>query len=220
VPVNGSLHHLTLLISCRASGEPGVVDMKHKCMLFGLLLAAFTQLAVAEEVAPDWMAESRALTAQMGSELKAELTRAMTEGGPVGAIDVCRKRAPEIAARLSKESGAVVRRTALKVRNPVNAADELEHMVLRQFALEMTSGGFQGPLEAAFEINRGGAKERRYMKAIPTEAVCLGCHGESLAPELAAAIAREYPQDRATGFQIGSLRGAFSVIWPVVGLND
>ena len=52
------------------------------------------------------------------------------------------------------------------------------------------------------------------MRAIPTEALCLTCHGETLAPELAAAIAREYPNDQATGFKLGELRGAFRVVWP------
>jgi hypothetical protein len=44
--------------------------------------------------------------------------------------------------------------------------------------------------------------------------LCLTCHGESLAPELAAAIARDYPGDAATGFKSGELRGAFRVVWP------
>jgi hypothetical protein len=52
------------------------------------------------------------------------------------------------------------------------------------------------------------------MRAIPTDAVCLTCHGATLAPELAAAIRRDYPDDAATGFSQGQLRGAFSVIWP------
>lgn len=162
----------------------------------------------------DWIAESRGLAQQLGSELKAELARAMVDNGPVSAIGVCRDRAPAIAARLSAQSGATVGRTALKVRNPANAPDEMQRILLDQFASELASGKFQGPLEAAFEMNRGGQVERRYMRAIPMEALCVTCHGKVLAPELAAAIAAQYPADEAIGFELGQLRGAFSVIWP------
>ena len=167
-------------------------------------------------VASDWIEQSRQLAQQLGGELKGELGRAMSEGGPVAAVSVCKTRAPEIAADLSTKSGAVVGRTALRVRNPANAPDDLQRAVLEQFSAELASGQFEGPLEAAFEINRGGQVERRYMRAIATDALCLACHGPVLAPELAAVIKRDYPDDQATGFEQGQLRGAFSVTWPSV----
>ena len=177
-------------------------------------------VAAADVPTPAWIDQGRSLSQQLGSELKAELGRAMAEGGPVAAIGVCRERAPAIAARLSAESDARVGRTALRVRNPANAPDEFEHAVLGQFAAELASGKFADPLEAAFEINRGGQVERRYMRAIPTEAICVTCHGGHLAPEVAAAIASRYPDDQATGFEPGQLRGAFSVVWPPAAPAD
>jgi hypothetical protein len=36
---------------------------------------------------------------------------------------------------------------------------------------------------------------------------------------VAAAIAREYPEDHATGFAPGELRGAISIIWPAVPMK-
>jgi len=188
-----------------------------------ILLASLPVLSSAAEVAPtpapDWIEHSRQLALQLGSELKAELGKAMAAGGSVGAIDVCRNRAPAIAAQLSRESGATVGRTALRVRNPANAPDELQRTLLEQFGSELASGKFMPPLEAAFEIRRGGQVERRYMRAIPTEPVCLTCHGKTLAPELATAIARDYPDDQATGFEQGQLRGAFTVTWPAAAIS-
>ena len=189
-------------------------------LLTAILLASLPVLSSAAEVAPppapaaDWVEHSRQLALQLGSELKGELGKAMAAGGPVAAIDVCRTRAPAIAARLSSESGATVGRTALRVRNPANAPEGLQRTLLEQFSSELASGKFTLPLEAAFEIRRGEQVERRYMRAIPTEPVCLTCHGKTLAPELAAAIARDYPNDQATGFEQGQLRGAFTVTWP------
>jgi hypothetical protein len=190
--------------------------MRLPVLLAIVLLLGTASAAMAEEAAgaAAWIVQSRGLADRLGGELKAELGRALKAGGPVAAIDVCRSRAPEIAARLSAESGAVVGRTALRVRNPANAPDELQRAVLEQFRTELASGRFEGPLEAAFEINRGGRVERRYMRAIPTEPVCLSCHGASLAPDIAAAITQAYPSDTAVGFEPGQLRGAFSVTWP------
>ena len=49
--------------------------------------------------------------------------------------------------------------------------------------------------------------------------VCLKCHGdaESLAPEVSDRLAELYPDDRATGFAMGDLRGAFVVERMVTG---
>jgi Protein of unknown function (DUF3365) len=165
-----------------------------------------------------WVDQSRQLAMQLGGQLKGELTKAIAEGGPIAAINVCYLRAPEIAAQLSQASGARVGRTALRVRNPSNAPDDLERSVLEQFATDLGSGPIDRPLEAVFEIRRGDAVERRYMRAIPTDALCLTCHGKTIAPELAAAIGRDYPGDQATGFEQGQLRGAFSVVWPAPSL--
>ena len=183
-------------------------------LLMGVSLCPLVASAADEALWPEWVGKSRALSMQLGTELKAELGAAIQKGGPVAAIDVCHTRAPAIAARLSAESGARVGRTALKLRNPANAPDDLQRAVLEQFAGDLASGKIEGPLEAAFEIKRAGGIERHYMRAIPTEALCLTCHGETVAPELAAAIARDYPGDQATGFKQGELRGAFSVVWP------
>jgi hypothetical protein len=185
-----------------------------------LLLVLSPIMLSAGEPATDtaWVDQSRQLAMQLGGQLKTELTRAIAEGGPMAAINVCYLRAPEIAAQLSQASGARVGRTALRVRNPSNAPDDLERTVLEQFAADLGSGPIDRPLEAVFEIRRGDAVERRYMRAIPTDALCLTCHGKTIAPELAAAIARDYPKDQATGFEQGQLRGAFSVVWPAPSL--
>jgi hypothetical protein len=188
--------------------------MKRIAATLVLVLSPIT--LTAGEPTPDtaWVDQSRQLAMQLGGQLKAELTQAIAEGGPMAAINVCYLRAPEIAAQLSQASGARVGRTALRVRNPSNAPDDLERSVLEQFATDLGSGPIDRPLEAVFEIRRGDAVERRYMRAIPTDALCLTCHGKTIAPELAAAIARDYPKDEATGFEQGQLRGAFSVVWP------
>ena len=181
-------------------------------VLFGLLALP----AYGGEPDLAWVERSSVLADQLMSELKAELGQAMQQGGPVAAVAVCKSRAPEIAARLSASSGAEVSRTALRLRNPVNAPDDLERAVMQGFAAELASGlpAATAPPEAIFESRSNQGTERRYLRAIVMQPVCLACHGASLAPELEMAIAHDYPQDTATGFETGQLRGAVTVRWP------
>lgn len=58
-------------------------------------------------------------------------------------------------------------------------------------------------------------KRYRFMKAIPTADLCLACHGESINPDLAAAIDKAYPDDKARGFKTGDIRGAFTLSKPL-----
>jgi hypothetical protein len=56
--------------------------------------------------------------------------------------------------------------------------------------------------------------EFRYMKAIPTNIVCLKCHGSEIDPKVAAKLEKLYPEDKAIGFKQGDIRGAFYVTMP------
>ncbi|MDT4883752.1 hypothetical protein FQZ97_1198250 [compost metagenome] len=52
------------------------------------------------------------------------------------------------------------------------------------------------------------------MRGIATEPGCLACHGTQMAPQVRAAIAAHYPDDAATGFAVGDLRGGLWVEVP------
>jgi hypothetical protein len=40
---------------------------------------------------------------------------------------------------------------------------------------------------------------------------CLACHGEKLDAKVQGAIHALYPEDRAVGFRVGEVRGAFTL---------
>lgn len=170
---------------------------------------ALTMLSTAALAADDpRLAESRQLSNALGQQLVKTLQTTMGAHGPIAAIEVCHSQAPEIARQLSSE-GAKVGRTALRVRNPDNAPDAHELTVLSEFATSLRP---DAPPPEHFSVEADGSA--RYMRAIPTGAPCLVCHGDNIAPPLAKAIAERYPRDEATGFKPGELRGAFVVRWP------
>lgn len=154
------------------------------------------------------LAASRALADRFQAELMQALEAAIAADGVAGAVTACAAIAPALAKQLSEESGARVRRTALRVRNPAARPDPFEHAALLRLAT--------APLDAAgrpAEILAARGGTFRYVRAIPTRGLCLQCHGETIAPDVRAAIAAAYPGDAATGFREGELRGAFSITW-------
>jgi len=64
-------------------------------------------------------------------------------------------------------------------------------------------------------VEEGGKKSFRYMKAIPLGGVCSNCHGPVLKPEVVQKLDQYYPDDKARGFQVGDLRGAFTITQPM-----
>ncbi|HKK71373.1 MAG TPA: DUF3365 domain-containing protein [Candidatus Krumholzibacteria bacterium] len=154
--------------------------------------------------AEDFAADAKAATNRLQVALKKELSAAMQEGGPVAAIEVCHTRAPEIAREVGTQTELDVARVSRNNRNPANAPSDVEASVLEAFEAR--------PAMQDTVFTRDG--ERTYMRAIRIgTALCLNCHGpeSTLEPELKGRLDELYPQDRATGFEVGDLRGAFVV---------
>jgi len=143
---------------------------------------------------------------RFATSLKSALVSAIQEQGLVHAVDVCHSVAPQIAEELSTE-GWQVARTSLKTRNQDNQAGIWEHDMLEDFDRRFKAGTPAGELTASLHSDT----QFRYMKAIPTDKVCLACHGTKVDSTLSEAINNKYPQDRAVGFTLEDIRGAFTL---------
>jgi len=177
-------------------------------VLFSALLLS-SAVASAESARPD---RAHAAVQAFASALKGELMAAMQSGGPVAAIEVCKTRAPAIAETVSLEQDVEVYRVSLQNRNPENAPNDWQRAVLLQFEERKAAGEDPATLAWSDTVTTSGGDEFRFMKAIPTASLCLNCHGQTLAPAVADKIAELYPEDQATGYREGDIRGAFVVI--------
>lgn len=170
--------------------------------------AGGSQQAPPAEAAVDSPAgRARAVVGQFKASLKQALTVALGERGPGGAIEVCATEAPRLAAAVSKGPIQIGRATR-RPRNPANAAT-----------------GWQADAIAYFEAMPAGDRAKAtFTKLLPDGAtayaeplivggLCLVCHGQALSSEVTAALAARYPEDRATGYAEGDLRG---VAWAEV----
>ena len=157
--------------------------------------------------------EAKAAVQALRGTLKGELQQAMKSGGPVNALSVCNTKAPEIAAAVSAEKNLQVSRVSLKNRNPdMGKANAWQVRVLEDF--ENRKAGGETPMTLAYSeiVDNNGQQEFRFMKAIPTDKLCLTCHGASISPAIQTKLNELYPQDKATGYKEGDLRGAFVVV--------
>jgi len=170
--------------------------------LLVLLLAATSVCAVAAAEAES--AHGAELLAPFKRELKATLTAGLA-AGPVEAIGACRLQAPSIAAAHTQDN-VRIGRTSHRLRNPENIAPDWVAPILTEYLAEASA---RSPRTVLLPNGRTG-----YSEPILVQPPCLTCHGESLAPAVAAKIAELYPDDRAIGFRPGDLRGAFWVEFP------
>lgn len=155
--------------------------------------------------------ESRKLAEDVQARLGQKLMQALQLGGPVASIGVCHLEAPAISEEMLQQTGVTVRRTALKVRNSSNIATESERQILTDFEKRLQTDASAVP--EYFQQDADGSSV--YMRAIVAQPQCLVCHGNVTA-ELQQVLHRMYPDDQATGYQAGDLRGAFVVEWPAV----
>lgn len=176
-----------------------------------VLAAGSSGGVIADQATTEHTEAARAAAQQLGKTLKARLITTMKADGPVAAVTVCAEDAYAIAATVSEETGMDVGRRALRLRDPGNAPDAWEREVLSQFLAAQERGEDLNLLEHSEVVTVGGEDVFYWAKPILLEQPCTICHGSAIAPELAATIADYYPDDQATGFAVGDLRGIFSV---------
>lgn len=181
--------------------------MQRMMILAGLALSVGA-CATEEAATPDpAFAQSAALLADAyQTSLQAELSAALKQVGPVGAIGVCQSAAPAIADDLSGKGDLAVSRIARRNRNPGNAVPAELEALYQQLEREPLRDGKP-------HVVTGVLQNREvFMRALPMkDQPCAVCHGTNIAADVQAAIAASYPDDRAIGFAAGDLRGAMLV---------
>lgn len=158
-------------------------------------------LASPRDDSAECIAEARGAVMSLKQSLVGRLGQAMAES-PEAAVDVCAREAEVIRARVQRESGVELGRTASRLRNP--GANEGAPSWVRDYLAS------QGQGEAPQEWSQHAEGEVRLVSPLMTNELCVTCHGEEIAPPILAAIEERYPNDEARGYQIGDLRG---VVW-------
>lgn len=183
------------------------MNLKPICIAAGLIaLPAFGDDGRALE-------DARQVAASLPPKLLEVLVGEIGKGGPESAIAVCRERAPLMAKAASEKTGWAIRRVSLRNRSPKAMPDAWERTVLEEFDRRVVAGESSATLEK-FEIVADGEQRLvRYMKALPTQEICLSCHGtpDHLTSAVKAKLRELYPDDRAVGYELNQVRGAITL---------
>ncbi len=181
------------------------------------LLAGATLFAgsvhAADDPAARYTEEARKTAQEFMQKLAGVLKQQLETGGPESAIATCKEVAPALAAEYSR-NGRAVKRVSLKPRNPtLGVPDTWETSTLEGFEIRLRQREPLAGMEKATVTEDADGRWFRYIKAIPTQPMCLQCHGQpyQISDGVKAILAREYPGDQATGYSAGSIRGAVSI---------
>ncbi|MCL4747060.1 MAG: DUF3365 domain-containing protein [Burkholderiaceae bacterium] len=157
--------------------------------------------------------EARSVASTVPPKLLQVLLDEIGKGGAQGAIAACRDQAPKMASAASQSTGWSIRRVSLNNRNPKAVPDAWERAALEEFDRRASAGANPASLEKGELVDEAGKRSYRYMKALPTQELCLRCHGplEKLDAAVVARLRELYPADRATGYAVGQIRGAMTI---------
>lgn len=142
---------------------------------------------------------------EMQRVLLQNVAQAIQKGGTDFAVSFCNMRAPQLTDSISKRHYTTVQRLTDRNRNPENylktATDSM--------AWEKITTGERYFIEQEQDGNKYFYKP--IFVAMPT---CISCHGNAndIAESTHKIITNKYPNDKATGYKQGDLRGMWKIL--------
>ncbi|MEZ4949348.1 MAG: DUF3365 domain-containing protein [Saprospiraceae bacterium] len=164
---------------------------------------------LSEDQKAAYMRDGKNITLMTFSSLSARLGKAMKEQGVQGAVKYCNVAALPLTDSLAQLQNVTIKRTSLQLRNPKNAPTEDEKNMLFAYQAQEKAGSDLVPVVQ--QVDNGVIK---FFAPIRMMDVCQKCHGsigETMQEEDYAYIKSLYPEDQATGFKEGDLRGMWSI---------
>lgn len=182
-------------------------------VLFSFFLPVFSP---AQEKGPDprvdpALQEARQMADQLAEKIRGILFRELEKGSFPGAVSACSEVAQEITRGFNTRPGRFVRRVSLKNRSPLNGPDGYEARKLEEFDRLQEQKRLPGE---TYEVQKEGGRDTlRYLKPLIALPLCITCHGpqEKIPGPVQTVLREKYPEDKATGYRAGEVRGAVSV---------
>jgi hypothetical protein len=166
------------------------------------------RIAEAPVALKDPISRADLIVVSLQDALLRELTHALEQGGPEFAIQSCHIDVVGAIRRVERQPGIAAGRTSDRLRNPANAPKVWAAPLVR------ANAGRPAREIDGFVVDLGTAVG--VLRPIAEQPMCASCHGpaDKIAPAVAAALKRRYPDDRAMGFANREIRGWFWVEMP------
>lgn len=156
--------------------------------------------------------EGKQITKAAFATLSSNLQQALADGGVENALRFCNVEAMPLTDSLSTNYDVTISRVSHRPRNPANRADSLEVATIQTYLQNIKQ-----QTELKPEVY---AEAKRIIYHAPiriNNPLCLNCHGKvgtDITETDLQTIHKLYPEDQATGFSMGDLRGLWTVTFP------
>lgn len=184
--------------------------MLKKVLFFSVFISLLAcDNSLSEKEKEEYAAKGKEIVQATFKELSGNLMEQMKAGGPQQAIPFCNEQAMPITNELSEQYQVTIKRTSDKLRNSANQPSERELQIIEQYNNDLKN---KSDLKPIVEVDNENTKH--FYAPIVMQANCLVCHGtvnETVTVKTDSIIKSLYPNDVATGYAEGDLRGIWSV---------
>ncbi len=149
------------------------------------------------------------ITKKVQTNLSFALSKAIDAGGISQAIQYCSINALSITDSIAKTENIKIKRVTHKARNPYNKADEQEMKIMQEYITAISEGK-----EIVPTIRDENNYYTFYNPIIINNQLCINCHGNpgtDITSKDFIIINLAYPEDKATGFKMGDIRGMWRI---------
>ncbi len=157
-----------------------------------------------------YLQKGDSISAIVQKVLLTNVMQAMKSGGPGYAVSFCNEQAMPLTDSLAKAHNCLIQRVSDKYRNPTNKLTAQDQEVWTKMASAATANTLSGS-------ENGQVVFYKPIKiAMPACLTCHGTAGKEMETKTFEIIKQKYPDDIATGYKEGDLRG----MWKITFLND
>lgn len=186
--------------------------MKPELIFILLILFSSCKKPLGPKEAKAYEETGKEVSKNTAAVLSETLTSKMKSGGIAEAVNFCNMNALPITKEMSEKHHVSIKRTSLKTRNTSNKPTDNEVAILEKYQKKLDKGNRAKPI-----VKRYSDGSVHYYAPIFIEKKCLICHGvldQELSRVADSIIKSRYPNDLATGFKDGDLRGMWSISFP------
>jgi len=139
------------------------------------------------------------------SVLLANVAQAMQTGGPVYAVEFCNLKASSIIDSLNRANNCEISRVSAKNRHPENnLKTEADKNLWTIFEAGLVT-------DTLIEVNKNLVYYKPIKTAMPACLKCHGVTGSDIDTATSEKLQNLYPNDLATGYQLGDFRGLWKI---------
>ncbi len=157
--------------------------------------------------------KAKTITLSAFKTLSGRLKKAIKKGGIPEAISTCTTVAQPTTKQVGKKFKVTLARVSHKPRNAKNAASPAEQAIIATYIKQASQGKTLKPMIVK---SKTGA-QTFYAPIVLALPLCLKCHGsvgKQIKAKHYALIKSSFPQDKATNFKMGDIRGLWKVTFP------